>query len=209
MHDIGKLQVPSEILNKPGPLTQTEFEIMKQHVKAGESVLREYTQLDESCTCVTSHHHERLDGSGYPDGLKGDQISWFGQIAAIVDIYDALSFERCYKKAMSPTAALSKVFEWSKSYLNRDLVEKFIAHLGIYPIGTLVRLENHFVAVVVDHGETNLPDPVVRAVIDASKAKAITPIDIDLGRQFRAGHSHAIVACEPPDRWKICPEDYL
>jgi len=209
LHDIGKMRVPNEILNKPGPLTEKEFEIMKQHVKAGEAVLREYTSLDESCTCVTSHHHERLDGTGYPEGLKGDEISLSGQIAAIVDIYDALSSERCYKKAMFPTSALSKLFEWSRSYLNRDLVEKFIAHLGIYPIGTLVRLENHFVGVVVDHGEKDLLHPVVRAVVDARKAKPITPVDIDLARQFSAGQSYGIVACESPEKWKIRPEDYL
>jgi putative nucleotidyltransferase with HDIG domain len=209
LHDIGKMRVPNEILNKPGPLTENEFEIMKQHVKAGEAVLREYTSLDESCTCVTAHHHERLDGTGYPEGLKGDEISVSGQIAAIVDIYDALSSERCYKKAMFPTSALSKLFEWSQSYLNRDLVEKFIAHLGIYPIGTLVRLENHFVGVVVDHGEKDLLHPVVRAVVDARKARPITPIDIDLARQFSAGQSHGIVACESPEKWKIRPEDYL
>src|ERR1051325_7741172 len=121
LHDIGKMRVPNEILNKPGPLSEKEFEIMKQHVKAGEAVLREYTSLDENCTCVTAHHHERLDGTGYPQGLKGDEISRSGQIAAIVDIYDALSSERCYKKAMFPTSALSKLFEWSQSYLNRDL----------------------------------------------------------------------------------------
>jgi putative nucleotidyltransferase with HDIG domain len=209
LHDIGKMRVPNEILNKPGPLTEKEFEIMKQHVKAGEAVLREYTSLDERCTCVTAHHHERLDGTGYPEGLKGDEISLAGQIAAIVDIYDALSSERCYKKAMYPTVALSKLFEWSQSYLKRDLVEKFIAHLGIYPIGTLVRLENHFVGVVVDHGKEDLLHPVVRAVVDARKAKPITPIDIDLARQFSAGQTHGIVACESPEKWKIRPEDYL
>ena len=209
LHDIGKMRVPNEILNKPGPLSEKEFEIMKQHVKAGEAVLREYTSLDENCTCVTAHHHERLDGTGYPQGLKGDEISRSGQIAAIVDIYDALSSERCYKKAMFPTSALSKLFEWSQSYLNRDLVEKFIAHLGIYPIGTLVRLENHFVGVVIDHGEKDLLHPVVRAVVDARKAKPITPIDIDLARQFSAGQTHGIVACESPEKWKIRPEDYL
>ncbi|GEM_PF-5201666 len=108
---------------------------------------------------------------------------------------------------MLPTSALSKLFEWSRSYLNRDLVEKFIAHLGIYPVGTLVRLENHFVGVVVDHGEKDLLHPVVRAVVDARKARPITPIDID--RELGAGYPRGIVACESPEKWKIRPEDYL
>ena len=209
LHDIGKMKVPMEILNKPGPLSEKEFEIMKRHVKEGESTLQQYTNLDQSCTCVTSHHHERLDGTGYPEGLKGDQISLFGQIAAIVDIYDALSSERCYKKAMLPTEALKKLFEWSQSYLNRDLVEKFIAHLGIYPIGTLVRLESSFLAVVIAHGEKGLIHPVVRAVYDIRKAKLVKPFDIDLSRQFSAGNSHGIVGCESSEKWQIKPEAYL
>jgi putative nucleotidyltransferase with HDIG domain len=209
LHDIGKMRIPNEILNKPGPLSEQEFEVMKRHVRDGTAVLQQYTNLDESCTCVTLHHHERLDGTGYPDGLKGDQISLFGQVAAIVDIYDALSSERCYKKAMLPTEALRKIFEWSESYLKRELVEKFIAHIGIYPVGTLVRLESHYIGVVIDQGERDLLHPIVRAVVDTRKAKRIEPFDIDLSRQFSAGNSHAIVACESGAKWKIRPEDYL
>lgn len=209
LHDIGKMKVPLEILNKPSPLSEQEFAIMKRHVKDGEATLQEYPNLDQTCTCVTSHHHERLDGTGYPEGLKGDQISLFGQIAAIVDIYDALSSERCYKKAMTPTEALRKLFEWSQSYLNRELVEKFVAHLGIYPIGTLVRLENSLLAVVIAHGETSLLHPIVRAVYDTQESKLIAPFDIDLGRQLSAGNPCAIVSCESSERWRIRPEEYL
>lgn len=205
LHDIGKMKVPMEILNKPGPLTEREFEIMKRHVKEGELTLQQYTNLDPRCTCVTSHHHERLDGTGYPEGLKGEQISLFGQMAAIVDIYDALSSERCYKKAMAPTVALRKLFEWSPSYLNRELVEKFIAHLGIYPIGSLVRLESSYLAVVVGHGENSLLQPVVRAVYSIKKAKMIEPFDIDLG-QCNNGDSNEIVSCESSEKWRIKPE---
>jgi putative nucleotidyltransferase with HDIG domain len=208
LHDIGKMRVPREILNKPGPLTEKEFVIMKQHVTYGESIVQ-HGNLDVRCICVISHHHERLDGSGYPEGLKGEQISLFGQMAAIVDIYDALSSERCYKKAMSPTDALKKVYEWGRSYLNRELAEKFIAHLGIYPIGTLVRLGNRFVGVVVAHGEKDLLHPVVRAVYDIRKGTLIDPIDFDLARQFSAGNFHEIVSCESGDKWKIEAADYL
>lgn len=209
LHDIGKMKVPLDILNKPGPLSEKEFEVMKRHVKDGESALQQYPNLDQECTCVTSHHHERLDGTGYPDGLKGNEISEFGQIAAIVDIYDALSSERCYKNAMPPTDALKKLFEWSQTYLNRELVEKFIAHLGIYPIGTLVRLENLLLAVVIDHGEKNLLHPVVRVVYDVKKASRLEPFDIVLEGQINAGNPYGIVGCESPDKWQIKPIDYL
>ena len=209
LHDIGKMKVPPDILNKPGPLTEKEFEIMKRHVKDGESTLQQYPNLDQDCTCVTSHHHERLDGTGYPVGLTGDEISEFGQIAAIVDIYDALSSERCYKNALPPTAALKKLLEWSQSYLNRELVERFIAHLGIYPIGTLVRLENSLLAVVVDHGKKNLLHPVVRAVYDVKKASKLEPYDIVLEGEIIAGNPYGIVGCESPEKWQIKPIDYL
>jgi len=209
LHDIGKMKVPLDILNKPGPLSEKEFQIMKRHVKDGESTLQQYPNLDQSCTCVTSHHHERLDGTGYPEGLKGEQISLFGQIAAIVDIYDALSSERCYKNAMPPTEALKKLYEWSQSYLNRELVEKFVAHLGIYPIGSLVRLENSLLAVVVDHGAKNLLHPVVRAVYDVKKTLRLEPFDIVLDGQINAGNPYGIVGCESPEKWQIKPIDYL
>jgi len=209
LHDIGKMKVPLDILNKPGPLSEKEFQIMKRHVKDGESTLQQYPNLDQSCTCVTSHHHERLDGTGYPEGLKGEQISLFGQIAAIVDIYDALSSERCYKNAMPPTEALKKLYEWSQSYLNRELVEKFVAHLGIYPIGSLVRLENSLLAVVVDHGAKNLLHPVVRAVYDVKKTLRLEPSDTVLGGQINAGNPYGIVGCESPEKWQIKPIDYL
>ena len=209
LHDIGKMKVPGEILNKPGPLTEKEFETMKSHVKEGDRILNESTNLDAACICVTAHHHERLDGTGYPEGLKGDQISRFGQVAAIVDIYDALSSERCYKVAMSPHVALRKLLEWSQSYLNRDLVEKFIAHVGIYPIGTLVRLKSGYIGVVIDQGEKGLLTPVVRAVCDAVQRRPIKPFVIDLAVQRQAENAHGIVGCEAPEKWHVKPEQYF
>jgi putative nucleotidyltransferase with HDIG domain len=208
LHDIGKVKVPTEILNKPGALTEKEFEIMKQHVNHGNCILQQ-TKIDEASIRVTAHHHERLDGTGYPDGLKGDQISLFGQMAAVVDIYDALTSERCYKSLMPPTQALRKLFEWSHSYLNKELVEKFIVHVGIYPIGTLVRLRSGFLGVVIRHGEKGLLYPVVRAVYNARKEVQIVPFDIDLSKKASAGDSDEITGCESPERWNIRPYIYL
>jgi len=203
------VKVPTEILNKPGPLSEEEFEIMKEHVKHGDCILRQTTAIDEDSVCVTTHHHERLDGTGYPEGLKGDQISMFGQMAAIVDIYDALTSERCYKNPLPPTDALRKLFEWSNGYLNKDLVERFIAHLGIYPIGSVVRLQSGFIGVVVDHSEKGLLYPVVRTLYDTRKQKVVSPFDIDLARKGGACDSDEIVSCESPERWKLHPEKYL
>lgn len=209
LHDIGKVKIPKGILNKPGPLTQGEFEIMKQHVHYGNEVLQQTTRLDECSICVTAHHHERLDGTGYPQGLRGDQISLFGQISAIVDIYDALTSERCYKAPMAPTAALRKVFEWSGAYLNRALVEKFVTHIGIYPVGSVVRLRSGAIGVVVRHGEKDLLHPVVRIVFDWRQQRAQEAPQVDLSQTVPGSDANEIVGCESSERLKIDPLQYL
>jgi putative nucleotidyltransferase with HDIG domain len=210
LHDFGKVKIPLEILTKPGPLSEQEFQVMKKHVDEGQRILRQQTShIDESSICVASQHHERLDGSGYPEGLRGDQISLFGQMAAIIDIYDALTAERCYKGSLPPTAALRKLFEWSNGYLNRQLVEQFIAHVGIYPIGTLVRLRSGRVGVVVDHGEKGLLYPVVRVLFDTKRVRLLRPFNLDLSKKALSGESDEVVGCESPAKWRIRPESYL
>jgi putative nucleotidyltransferase with HDIG domain len=208
LHDIGKVKVPLAILNKPGALTEQEFAVMKQHVTHGTCILQQ-TPIDDRAVCVTAHHHERLDGTGYPAGLQGEQISGFGQMAAVIDIYDALTSERCYKKPMPPPHALRKLLEWSASYLNKELVEQFIAHVGIYPLGTLVRLRSGFLGVVLSQGEKGLLYPLVRTVYDTRKAARIEPFTIDLSQPARADNADEIIGCESPERWHLQPEMYL
>ena len=208
LHDIGKVRIPDEILNKPGPLTDTEFEIMKEHVEHGNELLQQTTHLDESAICVTAHHHERLDGTGYPQGLRGDEISLFGQMSAIVDVYDALTSERCYKDAVPPTEALRKIFEWSQSYLNRYLVEKFISHIGIYPVGSVVRLLSGAMGVVIRHGENDLLHPVVRIVYDWRHRRVNKATEVDLG-SGTTGSSDAVIRCESASRLKLDPTRYI
>jgi cyclic di-GMP phosphodiesterase len=206
LHDIGKVKIPNEILNKPGPLTETEFETMKQHVTHGRCILEETTNISKDSICVTAHHHERLDGTGYPDGLKGDEVGEFGQMAAIIDIYDALTSERCYKKSMPPTDALKKIFEWSTNYLNRQLVERFIAHVGIYPLGTVVRMRSGHIGVVINHGERGMLYPTVRAVYDTRAAAFVQPHNIDLSKPRVEDE---IIGCESAERWNIQPDQHL
>ena len=208
LHDIGKVKIPDQILHKPGPLTEAEFEVMKQHVDHGNAVLEQTTHLDASSICVTAHHHERLDGTGYPQGLRGDQISLFGQVSAIVDIYDALTSERCYKGSMTPTEALRKIFEWSDSYLNRHLVEKFVTHIGIYPVGSVVRLRSGAVAVVVRHGQKDLLHPVVRILFDCRHRRLSPTAEIDLGQPEPGSDGNEILACMSAEKLRINPVEY-
>jgi putative nucleotidyltransferase with HDIG domain len=114
LHDIGKMRIPDSILNKPDRLSEREFSVMKCHVVESKKILTDARGISETAITVASQHHERHDGSGYPLGLMGHEISQLGQMAAIVDVYDALTSDRCYHKGMPPTDALRKIYEWSK-----------------------------------------------------------------------------------------------
>jgi putative nucleotidyltransferase with HDIG domain len=203
LHDIGKMKVPDAVLNKPGALTASEFTVMQSHAALGRDLLKETRDIPETAILVASQHHERFDGTGYPDKLKDGAISTFGQMAAIVDVYDALTSNRIYHKGMEPTAALKKLFEWSKFHFNEELVQHFIRVIGIYPVGSLVSLESGQLAVVVQQGEKNLLQPLVRVIFDLEKG-FITPRDLDLADS----HDH-IVYHELPDKWGIDPFKYI
>jgi hypothetical protein len=127
-------------------------------------------------------------------------------MAGIVDIYDALTADRCYRKGIQPTEALKKLFEWSKFHYDSELVQQFIRCVGIYPVGTLVLLESGMLSVVLNHGEINLLQPTVRIVFDTKKMQYVTPYDIDLAQ---GGSEDMIESYESPDKWNIRPEMYL
>lgn len=205
LHDIGKMKVPYYILNKPTSLTEPEFEVMKSHAAIGRELLKRTPGIPETAINITGQHHERYDGTGYPDKIKTDEISRFGQMAAIVDVYDALTSDRIYHKGMEPTAALKKLFEWSKFHFNTELVERFIRLIGIYPVGSLVRLESGMLGVVVSPGKESLLHPTVRTVFDIKHKYFVTPHDIDLSIQ----RGDSIIQHESPHRWGIEPFKHL
>ena len=201
LHDIGKTRVPEAILDKPGRLTEDEFEEMKRHVEYGMEILADAAWLTPVSLQVVSQHHERYDGGGYPHGLKGEQISQFGQMAAIVDVYDAITSERTYHAAMEPVEAIRKLREWSEQHFNVELVEHFICCVGIYPAGTLVRLESGLLGVVAMHNPADLLRPVVRVVYDTNRLCRLSPYELDLSAQS----ADRIVDYESADKWGIDP----
>ncbi len=209
LHDIGKTKVPDEVLNKPGKLTEEEFLIMKSHVVLSRDILAETPGIAQASLDVAAQHHERFDGSGYPLGLKGPEMSVYGQMASIVDVYDAITSDRCYHKGMEPTDALRKMFEWSKFHFNPELIHTFIRTIGIYPVGTLVMLESGKIGVVIEQHEKNLTRPVVRAVFDTRKSYYITPEDIDLSKPLGQGGGDKIVSHESPAKWGIDPQKFM
>ena len=126
LHDLGKMKVPDEVLNKPGRLTDAEFELIKRHPGDGHAVLLETPGIEAVPLDITRHHHERLDGSGYPDRLAGDAISPMARMAAIVDVYDAITADRCYHKGMPAAEALRKMWEWSSAHFDQKLLQAFM-----------------------------------------------------------------------------------
>jgi len=164
LHDVGKARVPDEILNKPAKLTDAEFAKMKSHVVQSIVILQNTPGISQLALEVAGQHHERFDGSGYPNALKGEEISYFGRMGAIVDVYDAITSNRVYHKGMSPTAALGRILEWSAHHFDPQMVRAFIRSIGIYPSGSLVRLASGRLAVVVEQHPDKPALPKVRVI---------------------------------------------
>lgn len=206
LHDIGKMKVPNHILNKPGKLSENEFHLMKNHVNYGCQFLKDTQNLSPISLAVVAEHHEQFDGSGYPKGLQGNEISRYGHMASIVDVYDALTSNRVYHIGSEPTDVLKKLLEWSNHHFNTPLVHNFIRTIGIYPIGTLVKLESGYLAVVVEQHHEDLLHPKVRAIFNSQSHTRIPPRDYDLSKP----NSHdRILSFEIPSHWHIDPSHYL
>lgn len=199
LHDIGKTRIPEAILEKPGRLTEDEFEEMKRHVEYGMEILADASWLSPVSLQVVAQHHERYDGTGYPAGLKGDVTSQYGQMAAIIDVYDAITSARTYHAALEPVEAIRKLREWSEQHFNVELVERFICCVGIYPVGTLVRLESGLLGMVAQHNQANLLKPLVLIVYDAIRSCRVTPYELDLS----TSSSDRIVGYESNNKWGI------
>jgi putative nucleotidyltransferase with HDIG domain len=209
LHDVGKMKVPMEILEKEGSLSENEFGLMKSHVVHSSLILSETPGITQTAVDVAGQHHERVDGSGYPHALKTGEISLYGQMAAIVDVYDAITSDRCYHKGMEVADALRKLFEWGKFHFNNELVQTYIRTVGIYPVGSLVRMESGLLGVVVESNPGNLLVPVVRLVHDIKNDRRIKPYNADLSKPLGRGGADAIVCHESPHKWGINTLDYL
>ena len=180
LHDVGKAKVPDDILNKPAKLTEAEFGKMKSHVVQSIVILQNTTGISQIALDVAGQHHERFDGTGYPNKLKGEDISIFGRMGAIVDVYDAITSDRVYHKGMPPTAALSRILEWSAYHFDPELVHIFIKSIGIYPTGSLVRLESGRLGVVIEQHPEKLMKPKVKVIFHATHQRYLTPEVLDL-----------------------------
>ncbi|MFH1019809.1 MAG: HD-GYP domain-containing protein [Pseudomonadota bacterium] len=204
LHDVGKMAVPLAILNKPSALNDDEFKEIQQHVIYCQEILATTHNISQPVAKIAMEHHERFDGTGYPQGLSADAISLGGQMAAITDVFDALTSDRCYRNGIDQVEVLRKLYGWSRSHFNEGLVHRFIRCIGVYPAGTLVQLESGMLGVVVESTD-NLLRPVVRLIYDTRHDWAVTQKDIDLSKSNGKGGGDRIIGYESAKRWRINP----
>ncbi len=197
MHDIGKAGTPLEVLNKPGSLTEEEFEIMRQHPANGERMLRESGFTEELVLDVVRHHHERISGNGYPDKLPPERISKLARMGAVCDVYDAITSDRPYKGGWDPADALARMASW-KGHFDEEILKAFIRSLGIYPTGSLVRLASGRLAVVVEQNQSKITAPRVKVFFSTGNNAQLKPLLLDLGQ---SGCTDKIVGREARENW--------
>lgn len=165
LHDIGKMRVPLDLLNKSAPLTVAELEELKRHPQYGYEILQGSSGISEAALDIVRSHHERVDGHGYPRGLSGDEISEYAMLVSIVDVYDAITSDRVYHMGISPHEALNLMYEWAPKSFPSEPLEQFIKCLGIYPIGSIVELNTGEVGVVMTVNRAHRLLPIITLVL--------------------------------------------
>jgi HD-GYP domain-containing protein (c-di-GMP phosphodiesterase class II) len=199
LHDLGKAAMPQEILNKPGKLTTEEFDVIKQHPRRGYEMLSGGANVSEDAKDVCLHHHERFDGTGYPDGLAGEGISLLSRMGAVCDVYDAVTSDRPYKAGWDPAHALSQMATW-KGHFDTVVFQSFVKSVGIYPTGSLVRMSSGRLAVVLEQNPAALTKPRVKVFFSTKSGMPLEPRVLDLAG---SGVVDRIEAREPPENWNF------
>jgi putative nucleotidyltransferase with HDIG domain len=199
LHDLGKAAMPQDILNKPGKLTPEEFDIIKQHAMRGYEMLVAGANVSEGVLDVCRHHHERWDGTGYPDGLAGEQISLLARMGAVCDVYDAVTSDRPYKAGWDPAHSLSQMATW-KGHFDTTVFQSFVKSVGIYPTGSLVRMRSGRLAVVLEQNTAALTKPRVKIFFST---KAGLPLEHQVLDLSAAHTTDQIEARESPENWNF------
>jgi len=200
LHDLGKVAMPIEVLNKPGKLTEAEFDIMKTHPTEGYKMLMASSGVDAVSFDVVLHHHEKMDGSGYPERLVGAQISLHAKMAAVCDVYDAITSNRPYKSGWDPAESLRKMAEWANGHFDPTVFQAFVKSMGIYPVGSLVRLTSGRIGVVTEQSKRSLTTPIIKVFFSTKSNMRIVPVMVDLS------HPSAIERIqnrEDPAKWNF------
>lgn len=200
LHDIGKMMIPTEILNKPGKLTVAEFATVKSHPAEGYKLLMNGNGIDDVVLDVCLHHHEKINGSGYPSKLSDLQISQFAKMGAVCDVYDAITSNRPYKKGWEPAEAIRKMAEWRHGHFDQKIFEAFVRSVGIYPVGSMIKLESGHLGVVIEQTTKSLLTPKVKVFFSIKSNARIFPEILDLSLP---NCRDKIVSHEDPVKWDI------
>jgi len=200
LHDLGKAVMPPLILNKPSKLTEAEFDVMKSHPAEGHSMLLGGKSMDPVALDVCLHHHEKMDGSGYPKGLRGDEISLLAKMGAVCDVYDAITSNRAYKTGWDPAESLRKMAEWSKGHFDPAVFQAFVKSMGIYPVGSLVLMKSGRIGIVTEQAGKSLTTPKIKLFYSTKSSLRIPAIMVDLSH---ADTADRIAGREDPAKWRF------
>ena len=197
LHDLGKISMPMEVLNKPGKLTDEEFATIKGHPRAGWKILKKSNEVSETPLDICLHHHERVDGNGYPERISGDALTLHARMGAVCDVYDAITSDRPYKAGWAPAESIKRMSEWCKGQFDETVFKAFVKTMGIYPTGSLVKLKSGRLGVVTDQSEGSLLQPRVKVFFSLKSKEPLSVEIIDLKRS-----QDAIAGLEDPAPWQ-------
>lgn len=210
MQDIGKVRLPQRLLKKSGTITRLEREIFRTHVDYSLSILRESEENDPTLLSIVARHHERFDGTGYPEGMRGDSIGLYGQMAGIVDCYSAMTRDRPWGAALSPQEALEKINRMRATWFAESVVDAFIQCIGLYPVGTLVELNTEEVGVVIGQNRVRRLKPRLLMLLGPDKTPNRHPTTIDLlyDPLTPTGEPYQIRRALAPGAYGIDPQEF-
>jgi len=211
LHDIGKMRVPERILNKPGKYTSEEFSIMKRHPENGINILKNANAISDFSKVVIIEHHERFNGKGYPRGISEKDIHEIGFIAAVADVYDAMTTDRIYRPAWTPQRTLAMIFQGCDIDYSRRIVELFTRHLGIYPVGSFVRLKTGEMGVVTRVEKGSILTPQMLVLFDRYGNPLKKPVEYNLAelQKTKHGDRYHIEISLNPEHYRIKVSDYI
>src|SRR5450830_249926 len=206
LHDLGKAVMPMDVLNKPGRLTDDEFTVIKSHPVEGHKMLLGGVNVDPIAVEVCLHHHEKMDGSGYPDRLEGDQISLWARMGAVCDVYDAITSNRPYKAGWEPSESIKKMASWRENHFDDRIFRAFVKMIGIYPVGSVVKTNSEKLGIVAEHNRDALLRPKIKVFFSTKSGMRLEPYVLDLSRPETL---EKIVQREDPAQWNFPDLDVL
>lgn len=209
LFDVGKTRLPTTLLMKPSKLTDTEWHVVRNHVDYSVAILENTEGVSTRIISMVHSHHERYDGSGYPDGLKSNQIPTFAKIAGMVDCYDAITSTRPYGTQRSPYQAVREIYDWRNTLFQSEVVEQFMQVVGVYPTGSLVELSSGAVGVVIAQNESRRLRPRVMLVLDERKKRLrhFEVVDLLNDNQWHNVEKLSVEKCLEPGAYGIDPQE--